>query len=51
LPGKAILGADLVIVDLLSADGKLGDRGIIKSPQVLQSDSLRASNDRVSIVF
>ncbi len=49
MPGKAILGAEFAIVDLSLADGKLGDRGIIKFMQSLQSAGLRASKDRVSI--
>src|SRR5262245_56368136 len=31
--GRAILGAEFTIVDLSPIDGKLGDRGIIKSKQ------------------
>ena len=50
MPGKAILSAEFAIVDLSSADGKLGDLGIIKSIRSLQSAGLRASKDRVSIL-
>jgi hypothetical protein len=51
MSGRAILGAEFVIVDLSSADGKLRDRRVIKIRAALQSVGLRASKDRVSIAF
>lgn len=47
MDGKVILGAEFAIVDLSLADGKLGDRGIIKSRQCCKETAF----ERLKIVL